>query len=773
MRVIIAILFSTIFIYQIAAQGNWQRAKVSGDTNFLNTIGSLGIPVEGEIRNGKYLVSDFSTEQIAKMEQAGLNVEILIPDVQTHYINQTIDPGNRSTISTSCFETPNYPIPANFNHGSMGGYLTLAELYAELDQMRTLYPQLISARQLVDTIHTIEGRQLYYVKISDNPDTDEPEPQVMFLSLTHAREPMGMQQLVFFMWYLLENYSSDAEIQYLIQNTEIYFIPCVNPDGYEYNHSTNSNGGGMWRKNRRNNGDGSFGIDLNRNYGFHWGYDDIGSSPLGTDETYRGTAAFSEAETQAVRNFCQNHQFKLIQDYHTYSNVLLYPWGYIDQINPDSTLYDTYSSYMTSENAFAYGTANECIGYNANGGSFDWYYGDQVTKNKIIAWGPEVGDPVDGFWPAESLIDNICKLYMAENMYMVRFASKYAAIEYSTGNFISGLNIPFTIQRLGMDSPATYTVSLNALSTNVMILNSPKTYNNLALLETRADTFDLSVYTNIENGEALVLELVVDNGSYSYRDTIVKHFGSTSVAFQSDGSSTSGWTGSWGTTNSAYVSSPSSITDSPGGNYPNDANSSFTLSNNIDLSNVDFAELSFYAKWDIENDYDYVVLQASTNNGATWQNLCGHYSNRGTASQLQDEPVYDGKQNDWVFETVDLSDFAGQQIKIRFRLVSDSYIDGDGFYFDDFEIRTMISTGIEQIEAKKVEIYPNPATNSIHVGVNDHSICSITNIYRQVVLQASPKNGVIDISNLSAGVYFLNTTVDGKIARTMFVKASD
>lgn len=773
MRTITILILVAILPFSAATQNLWQRAKISGNSEFLNTIGTLGIPVEGEIRVGEYLISDFSTEQIEKMQQAGLTVEILIPDIQTHYINQVFNEGYRSNISNSCFGTHDYPIPANFNHGTMGGYLTLSEMYAELDQMHSLFPQLISGRQLVDTIHTKEGRQLYYVKISDNPDSNEPEPQVMFLSLTHAREPMGMQQLIFFMWYLLENYASDAEIQYLIQNTEIYFIPCVNPDGYEYNHATNPNGGGMWRKNRRDNGDGSFGVDLNRNYGFHWGYDDIGSSPLGSDETYRGTAAFSEAEPQAVRNFCQNHQFKLIQDYHTYSNVVLYPWGYIDEVNPDSTLYNTYSGYMTSENAFAYGTANQCIGYNANGGSFDWYYGDQVTKNKIIAWGPEVGDPIDGFWPAESLIDNICKLYIAENMYMVRFASKYAAIEYSTGNFISGLNIPFTIQRLGMDSPATYTVSLNALSTNVMVLNSPKTYNNLALLETRADTFDLSVYTNIENGEALVLELVIDNGFYSYRDTILKYFGTTSVVFQSDGSSTTGWSGSWGTTNSTYVSSPSSITDSPGGNYPNDANSSFTLSNNIDLSNVDFAELSFYAKWDIENDYDYVAIQASSDNGATWQNLCGRHSSRGSASQMQDEPVYDGKQNSWIYETVDLTDYIGQQIKIRFHLVSDSWVDGDGFYFDDMEITTMISTGIEQTDVKKVEIFPNPATKIIHVGANNQSICIITNVFGQVVMQVLPQNGVIDISNLSAGIYFLNTTVEGQIARSMFVKAGD
>ncbi|MBQ0741152.1 peptidase M14, partial [Aquimarina celericrescens] len=83
--------------------------------------------------------------------------------------------------------------------------------------------------------------------------------EMLFTSLHHAREPIALSQNLFYMWYLLENYNSNPEIKTLVDNTELYFIPIVNPDGYIYNQQTNPNGGGYWRKNRRNNG-GSYGI---------------------------------------------------------------------------------------------------------------------------------------------------------------------------------------------------------------------------------------------------------------------------------------------------------------------------------------------------------------------------------------------------------------------------------------------------------------------------------------------------------------------------------
>ena len=138
------------------------------------------------------------------------------------------------------------------------------------------------------------------------------------------------------MWYLLENYETDEEIQRIVDHTELYFVPVINPDGYAYNESTNPNGGGMWRKNRRNNGNGSYGVDLNRNYGYFWGLNDEGSSPYPRKNTYRGPEAFSEPAIQNMRDFCNEHEFRIALNYHSYSNLLFSPWGYTSTPPPDN-----------------------------------------------------------------------------------------------------------------------------------------------------------------------------------------------------------------------------------------------------------------------------------------------------------------------------------------------------------------------------------------------------------------------------------------------------
>ena len=105
----------------------------------------------------------------------------------------------------------------------------------------------------------------------------------------------------------------------------------------------------MWRKNRRDNGGGSYGVDLNRNWGFNWGYNNIGSSGSPSSETYRGTAPFSEPETEAVRQFCNAHIFSIVLNFHSYSNLMLYswsipyaPWGY----TPDDATFQMLSQTM-------------------------------------------------------------------------------------------------------------------------------------------------------------------------------------------------------------------------------------------------------------------------------------------------------------------------------------------------------------------------------------------------------------------------------------------
>ena len=229
----------------------------------------------------------------------------------------------------------------------MGGYFTYQEVLDELDQMKALYPNLITTKANISNFLTqgqpdnsvtpsIGGNGIKWVKISDNPDASESEPQILYTAIHHAREPMSLHQLIFYMWYLLENYETDPEIQSIVDNTELYFVPVVNPDGYLYNEKTNPNGGGFWRKNRRNNGNGTFGVDNNRNYEYFidgnsgngmWGGE--GSSGNPDSQVYRGSAPFSEVENQAMKWFVEQHNFIMAFNNHSYGELLLRPYGYI------------------------------------------------------------------------------------------------------------------------------------------------------------------------------------------------------------------------------------------------------------------------------------------------------------------------------------------------------------------------------------------------------------------------------------------------------------
>ena len=179
--------------------------------------------------------------------------------VSGHHLLQRITEHGTALLKIPAFGNnlrPLHQLPhvTGFDFGSMGGYYTFAEIEADLDEMFSLYPNLITQKFSIGT--SIEGRTIWAVKISDNPNMSENEPAVGFDALVHAREPQSMATQMYFMWYLLENYGTDSEATYLINNREIYCVPCFNPDGYEYNRQTDPNGGGYWRKNRRNNGGG-------------------------------------------------------------------------------------------------------------------------------------------------------------------------------------------------------------------------------------------------------------------------------------------------------------------------------------------------------------------------------------------------------------------------------------------------------------------------------------------------------------------------------------
>ena len=723
-----ALIISTSFIS--AQVQKYSRVKIYTDDKGLNQLLEAGVGIDhGEYKKGQYFISDFSANDISILQSLGTTYEIVIDDVSKFYVDQ-----NNSNLlkaadvaaSGACAPPPNFPTPANFKLGSMGGFYTYAEILAQLDTMAAKFPTIFKARSPISaTTKTVEGRDVYWVKISDNPNVDENEPEVLYTALHHAREPASAQQVIMYMYYLLENYSKDPQIKYLVDNTEMYFVPCVNPDGYLYNQSTNPNGGGMFRKNRRDNGDGTFGVDINRNYGLNFGYDNTGSSINSNADNYRGPSGFSEPETQIMKEFCEAHTFKIAINYHTYSDVLIYPWGYkTNFFTPDSNVYKAYGALVTQENGYIYGTPNQTVGYVANGSSDDWMYGEQNTKAKIMAMSAEAGLVSDGFWPAQSRIVTICKDNIAQNLHIAQLATKYAIATDGSEKIVSGLNnyLMYNLQRLGLDSPATFVVSLKGITANVIGVGGNKTYGSMKLLEQIKDSISYTLAGSIQEGDKIKLLLSVDNGAYTITDTLTKVFGTPVIAYSTNGNSLSGWsTTTWGLSSTYFHSAPSSITDSPSGNYPNKANTKITQTSPVNLTDALYADLNFWTRWDLEQGFDYVEVSASSDNGSTWSPLCGKYTKKGSSNQDPGNPIYDGLKSTWVKETMSLGDYLGKNILVKFNLVSDQGGTQDGFYFDDLDV-TKITSNPQSVANF------NGSANGLAVRINPNPACDVASI---------------------------------------------
>jgi len=183
-----------------------------------------------------------------------------------------------------------------FGSGSLAGYWTTAEIKMKLDDLVANDTHDIVANK-VDTVgFSREGRPIWGLEIGKHVAGPDARPVVFYNALTHAREPGGMQTLFWFIDDLLSRYGTDPWATYLIDKRRLYIVPLVNPDGYKVNENTYFMYGsfGMWRKNTRdNNANAAFdstvdGVDINRNYGVAWGYDNIGSSGKSSAETYRG-----------------------------------------------------------------------------------------------------------------------------------------------------------------------------------------------------------------------------------------------------------------------------------------------------------------------------------------------------------------------------------------------------------------------------------------------------------------------------------------------------
>jgi hypothetical protein len=293
------------------------------------------------------------------------------------------------------------------------------------------------------------------------------------------------------------------------------------------------------------------------------------------------------------------------------------------------------------------------------------------------------------------------------------------------------------------------------------------------------DSIPIQLNANISNGESFSYVLKITNNGVSFTDTVVRYFGTPIALFSEVGNNINNWSSSdlWNTTTLQYVSNPSSITDSPDGNYLDFSNQSINTINGINLSTSNYSELTFFAKWDIENNWDYVQLQLSTDSGFTWTPLCGQYTNTGTADQLLGQALYDGTQNAWVKETINLSNYIGQRVWFRFLLVSDGFQTGDGFYFDDFNVNIIgdsLTSTRDKNKASDFKIIPNPSSDYFYILSNTNTssttVVFISDIYGKLIKSQAifGDNNTLKISTeeLNNGTYFVNIKNENSIIAT-------
>lgn len=303
-------------------------------------------------------------EQQAALEQLGLPCDVRIPNVQAlvdaeaQQIRETHLDRDAAWFTT---------------------YRNLPEINAKLDQLAATSGGLATTFVVGNTL---EGRQVRGIRFTGPDRPGNPRsarPAALFAGGIHAREWISPMTAMYLADTMLERRATDPRIADIFDQVEIIVIPVQNADGYAYTWASPVNRN--WRKNRRNNGNGTFGVDLNRNFGYQWGGPGAGTNPV--EETFRGAGPFSEPETQIFRDFVTaNPRIRTHVDIHSYGQYLLTPWGYTASPPPDGSLFDRLTDEMAEKirdvhgTTYANGQAYTLL-YPASGASKDWTYGDR------------------------------------------------------------------------------------------------------------------------------------------------------------------------------------------------------------------------------------------------------------------------------------------------------------------------------------------------------------------------------------------------------------
>ncbi len=647
------------------------------------------------------------TEDVKKLNSMHISVDYVNRDTQTIIVYVPNDSDFQRLLSNG-FNAEIMPDLAKINakedekllnskDGPLRAYYTLDAYHTFLESMVTQYPNLC---QLVQFGTSVQDRPLYFLKISDNVSQEENEPEFRFVSSMHGDEVVGYENCIRLIQLLTSQYTTNTRISNIVDNTEIWICPMLNPDGYVAQERYNGNG-----------------ADINRNFAL----------PIGNQHP-DGMAW--QPETIAIMNHGNAHSINLSANFHGGALVTNYAWDYIYALAPDNNLliqlahaYADYNLPMHNSSEFTNGITNGAQWYIAEGTLQDWVY----ANNDCIDLTIELSNTK---WPPSNQLDTYWSQNQESMLTYLEFVQKgvHGTVTSSTGVPLSatislnsaGIDIK-TDPQVGdfhrMLLPGTYTITASAegyttVSESVIVPATGSVTHNFVLPNVVLTSFAGFVTSlqgvPISNAQ---VKLVADISEFQILTDAQGHFSFTdipagdytlSVSAAGYGLFTSvyhldqennkqvvvlpnpifsddfenglaNWTvqSPWGI---ATQSTNHVFSDSPTGSYANNILLNATLTNPVSLTDVTSPVLSFDTKYVLESGYDYVNVQASSN-GSNWANLV----------QLT------GSQTVWHTLTFPLSAYIGSNVYLRFQIDSDFGQTADGIYIDNVSISGMSS----------------------------------------------------------------------------------
>ncbi|MAB77878.1 MAG: hypothetical protein CMJ89_00875 [Planctomycetes bacterium] len=716
------------------------------------------------------------SQEQQQLVRSRVNYRMLHEDLASYYVERNQGQPASSPPSQGASLVP------PFGSGSQAGFYSWSEVVSVLDQITATHPSLTTDKFSIG--QTLEGRDIWAVKISDNPDTDENEPEVRFDAMHHAREPQSMQCTLWTMLCLLENYGTDPLATYLVNEREIWFIPVVNADGYVYNENTNPSGGGLWRKNRRNNGGGSFGVDLNRNYTFQWGVDNDGSSPVSNSETYRGTGPTSEPTIQAMEAFMASHSFATSLSVHSFGNLWLEPWGYTSSTPSQTAQFAELSAMATEFNNYTSGPASVVL-YLANGVTVDHDHGAHGT----YSWTPEIGSDSDGFWPLQSRIvplaqeneQSFMRTAWAAGACVRAIDTTVTEIGDGDGFYEAGesLQIVLDLRNSGLEAAASVSVGVSSASSEVNVAVPSANLGSLgsfASADNSAQPLVLDILAGASPGTAVDYSVTLTYQGFTQSDERTLLIGEQRTIMTDNVEVDLGWditntasTGLWewgdpvGTTSNGEDSNPENDVSVPGvncfatgngstsaGGDDVDDGSTILITPAFDLTGVTTALLTYH-RWyaNLGAADDMFTVDISDNDGASWLNV---------------ETITN--QNAWNEVSIDVSDYVSLTDEVRLR-----------FTAEDDPNNSLVEAGIDELRVQTFDsgsllnFFGKPQISTqmaMHVAGNGSDFYAVYGSNASAFIIIPGLDGALQLDPGGLFSLFSGVIPAGGLARTVF-----